>query len=62
MVERMIELGVDFDHEDKTGRQFIDYLNGKNKKIILEKYPEKCEYYLSGNSYAIKQEMGKYNL
>ena len=56
VIRALIDGGSDWSIKDNKNKDFLDYLNKMNKKIIIELYPEKYEGYL------IKKDMEKYNL
>ena len=60
VVDKLIELGADWNFKDENGDDFIDYLinNGDEDKVkeLQEKYPKQFE------RYNLKKENDKYNL
>ena len=56
VVETLIELGAEWYHKNKEGKDFLDFFNEQFREDMKYQYPEQYQEYL------LKRDASKYNL
>lgn len=56
LIDDLIEAGADWNHKDRYGREFLDYLKPDYKNDLINKHPTEYEFYLANKN------MKKFNI